>query len=685
MRPPDRFPAAALAALLCLVPGFAATDAVLFQDNFREMTPGLLSSGVIGAQAEYHYLPATAPREAWSVSNFRSDGSQRAWWLIEAPGRRLIRQAYTNTDGERAYAHPMIVAGDPLWTDYTFETAFTPAGGGAQRGVLFHYLHDRAYYFAGVIGQQAVLKKVNGGLAFRVLNETVLAEQPFAWQPGEEISVRVSAAGGKIHAVLGGRVTLTAQDTTFTQGRIGFTADAPTDFAAVRVTAPPAAQARFVAARDKADTTEAALQAANPAPVVWKKIATRGFGTGRNLRFGDLDGDGRTDILICQMKHHGPGDSFSEVGCLTAINLDGEILWQNGRPDSWATRLTNDVGFQIHDFDGDGRNDVVYCRDFEIVVADGRTGVTKFKAPTPLAPPDAFGRPPRFERILGDSMVFADLRGTGRKGDLVLKDRYGNIWAFNDRLEQLWTLKLNTGHYPFPHDVDGDGRDEIVVGYSLVSPEGRILWTNQDKVQDHADGLSIVQLKDGAPPVLITAASDEGLFFTDIKGKIIKHLQTGHTQDVSVADYRPDLPGLEIVAIDFWATQGITYLLNPDLEIYREFEPVQHGSALQPVNWTGQAAEFWCLSTNSEEGGLYDGWGRRVVRFPADGHPDLAAAVLDVTGDCRDEVITWDPFEIWIYTQSDNPKPGRLYQPLRNPRHNDSNYKTTVSLPGWSK
>jgi rhamnogalacturonan endolyase len=63
----------------------------------------------------------------------------------------------------------------------------------------------------------------------------------------------------------------------------------------------------------------------------------------------------------------------------------------------------------------------------------------------------------------------------------------------------------------------------------------------------------------------------------------------------------------------------------------------------------------------------------------------LAYAVLDVTGDARDEIIVWDPFEIWIYTQSDSPKSGRLYRPVRNPSFNDSNYKTTVSLPGWTK
>lgn len=661
----------------------AAADVTLFEDDFRDLTPGLISSGVIGAQAEYHYLPATAPRGAWSVSNFRSDGSQLAWRLIEEDGRRLMWQSYTNLPGERTYAHLQLVAGDPLWGDYAFATQFTPSSDEAQSGVVFRYQHDRAYYFAGVSGQRALLKKVDGSTGFRVLKETVLAEQPLAWKPGETLAVQVRGEGPRLRADIGG-VVLTAEDTRFTGGRIGFTSDVPTKFHPVRVTASPAAQAGFRAAREAADATERKLQAENPRPVLWKRIATRGFGTGRNLRFGDLNGDGRMDLLICQMRHHGSGDSHSEVGCLTALDLDGNILWQNGRPDSWATKLTNDVAFQIHDLDGDGKNDVVYCRDFEIVVADGATGVTKYKAPTPLAPPDATGRPPRYPRILGDSMVFADLRGTGRKADLVLKDRYRNVWAFNDRLELLWTVNLNTGHYPFPHDVDGDGRDEVVVGYTLLSSDGKKLWSNEDKIQDHADGLSIVSLREGAAPVLVTAASDEGLFFTDLKGRILKRHHIGHTQDVSIADYRPDLPGLEIVAIDFWATQGITALLNADMEIYHEFEPVQHGSALHPVNWTGRAQEYWLLSTNSEEGGMYDGWGRRVVRFPADGHPDMASAVLDVTGDGRDEILTWDPFELWIYTQSDNPKEGRLYAPRRNPLHNYSNYMTILSLPGWS-
>jgi len=73
------------------------------------------------------------------------------------------------------------------------------------------------------------------------------------------------------------------------------------------------------------------------------------------------------------------------------------------------------------------------------------------------------------------------------------------------------------------------------------------------------------------------------------------------------------------------------------------------------------------------------------MHFPDDGHPDMCNAVLDITGDCRDEIVVWNPEELWIYTQSDNPKPGKLYKPVRNPLYNYSNYQATVSLPGWSE
>jgi rhamnogalacturonan endolyase len=69
--------------------------------------------------------------------------------------------------------------------------------------------------------------------------------------------------------------------------------------------------------------------------------------------------------------------------------------------------------------------------------------------------------------------------------------------------------------------------------------------------------------------------------------------------------------------------------------------------------------------------------------FPDDGHPELAFLVADATGDARDEIILWDLNEVWIYTQ-DAPFAGeKIYAPARNAHHNESNYLTMVSMPGW--
>jgi rhamnogalacturonan endolyase len=108
------------------------------------------------------------------------------------------------------------------------------------------------------------------------------------------------------------------------------------------------------------------------------------------------------------------------------------------------------------------------------------------------------------------------------------------------------------------------------------------------------------------------------------------------------------------------------------------------GSMCLPINWTGDGEELFVHSPNPANGGMFDGWARPVVAFPDDGHPDMCNAVLDMTGDCRDEVVVWNQKELWIYTQDDSPRSGRLYRPIRNPLYNYSNYQATYSLPSWN-
>jgi len=657
----------------------------LFRDDFSRYPPGWLSEPVgqlSGAIQEYHYLAHRGvPLGPWENALCYLD----AWVAGDEDGKPYLEQHLVN-DRVRLL-NPTLVTGDPEWSDYAVEVKVKPLSLAEMAGVVFRYHTNRHYYlFALTSGKKARLAlRLPLEKKYGVADWRELGQAGFTYDTKRYYSLKVENQGARIRAYVDGKLVLEASDGEILKGKAGITANIPARFQDFRVSASDEAERRIRERIAKRGAELARLRADNPKPRLWRKFNTPKFGTGRDVRFGDLDGDDTLDMLFAQNIRKASKNAFDQISCLTAVTLDGKVLWQIGRPDPRNGLLANDEPFQIHDIDGDGRNEVVVVKDFKLQVLEGRTGQVKQWVWMPEAPADNDQRPYEFE--VGDSIAFLNLTGQKDRHEILVKDRYRTFWIFNSALKLLWSGQGMTGHYPYPLDVDGDGREEFMIGYAVWGPGGRQLWSKDEQLKQHADGVVLGNFSgEGKGEIRAYACgSDEGYLMFDLRGSILKHVRLGHAQSPSIAKYRPDLPGLQLMTVNFWRNPGIVTLFDHDGNMLAQEEPIHSGSPLLPVNWRGDGQEFALLSGNVREGGMIDGQLRRVVMFPDDGHPDLAAYVLHLTGDPRDEVVLLDQERVWIYTQDRLFTGKRIYTPVRNPHCNESNYRTTVSLPAWKE
>ncbi len=667
-------------------PTCATSD--LFVDDFSKLPPGPLSKpvGTLNAAIqEYHYLPHRGvPTKPWINAICHLD----AWVAGDEEGFAYVEQ-HTVADLPE-FTIPTFLTGDPEWSDINFEVKVKPLNLTHFAGVAFRYQTNKQHYLFVLAGGKEARIYLRGPIdkAYREAVWTEIAKAPFAYEANRRYyKLRVETEGPRVRAFVDAKQVLEVGNLEFKTGKVALVANGPARFTEAKVSA-CAETKQAIDDRIKARETELGrLRAENPQPKLWKRFTTPKYGAGRNARFGDLDGDGQIDMLIAQNIPRVRGDTFDAISALTAVTLDGRVIWQSGRADARNGLLTNDTPFQINDVDGDGKNDVLLIRDFKLQLLDGRNGNVKKWIWMPTMKENAPSRP--YDHYSGDSIVFANLTGKPGRRDFILKDRYRHVWAYSRDFKLLWEGDEDTGHFPFPIDLDNDGKDEIFIGHGMWNHKGQRQWSMAGKLKDHVDGVAVGNFTGVAktPPRVYWATSDEGFMMLDLKGNVLKHTIVGHTQTVAVGKFRPEAPGLQLMMTNFWRNPGIVSLFDADGNLLQQAEPISTGSVTLAVNWRGDGQEFVLLSGNVAEGGMIDGQLRRVVMFPDDGHPDLTSTVLDLTGDPRDEIILWDEASVWIYTQDGAAigadKKGRIYAPTRNPLYNDSNYRAHVSLPGW--
>ncbi len=395
----------------------------------------------------------------------------------------------------------------------------------------------------------------------------------------------------------------------------------------------------------------------------------------QKVGFGDLNGDGDYDFVV--KIPSGNIDPWNVVWTkspdtykLEAFLSDGTRLW------------TYDLGWDIErgiwyspycvqDLDGDGKAEVitkvsdgdhreadghVYSGDEYFVVLDGMTGKEIDRAPWIRRNHFGSEGEAAYHFSARNLMCIAYLDGK-TPCVCILRGTYDDMavetWQLvNGKLQRVWSYDNaelprrwygQGAHTNYALDVDGDGRDEIVLGSAVIDDNGTPLWSIG---KGHPDGVFFGKLMPDKPGlqvawILETAQKKGGLCMADAKtGKLYWELDepTHHVDGKGqIADIDPLYPGAEIAGADM-------HILEPGTNkrgLVKGWLMTADGRTLEntetPTYRFGRWTIYWDADLQKEifGGKITDHNGGPVSDHSFGG----MVLIADIIGDWREEII----------------------------------------------
>jgi rhamnogalacturonan endolyase len=423
-------------------------------------------------------------------------------------------------------------------------------------------------------------------------------------------------------------------------------------------------------------TVGTAALAANVAPQSYVAIKLQGDYLFSKVGIADLDGDGKLDFVIKQphqVSDPGVWRMSEDTYKIEAYRHDGTFLWRrdlgwNIEQGVWWSPMI------VADLDGDGKAEValktapldpIYRNEAGRILAgpeylsiwDGMTGkdIAQVDWP-PRGNIEDWGdkvgnRASRhligIAKLVGKRTSVLALRGTYTT---MLVDAYNLV---NGKLEKVWgwngdhdspPVRGQGMHGMHAADVDGDGREEIILGAAVIDDNGKTLW---NLGLGHPDVCYVTDVIPERPGLEIaygfeTAQKKNGFCVVDAKtGEIIwgNDFPTTHIHSQGLlADIDPTNPGLELYS-------GEKALTNRWLFSARDGKLLSLedlGSlAPNPIYWDDSYVKPYL----TRDGDIVKYRGAKLGKI--DGR---VIAIADILGDWREEIITTVPGELRIYT-----------------------------------